>query len=116
MEQKESGPLFTDTKELKDKRVLVVGLARCGVSLVHFLTECFRVAKPGATIRLVLPDFEEMCATYLDCRKAGDHAEADFLILEIIDQCVRPRRGGKLRDFFGSLDPRKACQTDAEAA
>lgn len=76
--------------------------------IVHFLTECFRVAKPGATIRLVLPDFEEMCATYLDCRKAGDHAEADFLILEIIDQCVRPRRGGKLRDFFGSLDPRKA--------
>lgn len=76
--------------------------------IVSFLTECFRIAKPGATIRLVLPDFQEMCATYLDCRKAGNHAEADFLILEIIDQCVRPRRGGQLRDFFGSLDPRKA--------
>lgn len=76
--------------------------------IVSFLSECFRVAKPGATIRLVLPDFEEMCATYLECRRAGNHAEADFLILEIIDQCVRQRRGGELRDFFGDLDPRKA--------
>lgn len=76
--------------------------------IVSFLSECFRVAKPGATIRLVLPDFEEMCATYLECRRAGNHAEADFLILEIIDQCVRQRRGGELRDFFGALDSRKA--------
>jgi len=75
--------------------------------IASFLSECFRVAKPGATIRLVLPDFEEMCAAYLGHRKAGGHAEADFLIMEIIDQCVRPRRGGELRDFFGSLDPRR---------
>lgn len=33
-------PPFTDFKDLEGKRVLVVGLARCGVSLAHFLTEC----------------------------------------------------------------------------
>lgn len=30
---------ITDVKDLKDKRVLVVGLARSGVSMVHFLSE-----------------------------------------------------------------------------
>jgi UDP-N-acetylmuramoylalanine--D-glutamate ligase len=30
---------ITEVKDLKDKRVLVVGLARSGVSMVHFLTE-----------------------------------------------------------------------------
>lgn len=30
---------ISDIKDLKGKRILVVGLARCGVSLVHFLTE-----------------------------------------------------------------------------
>lgn len=33
-----SAPI-SDVKDLKDKRVLVVGLARSGVSMVHFLTE-----------------------------------------------------------------------------
>lgn len=33
-------PPFTEFKQLEGKRVLVVGLARCGVSLAHFLTEC----------------------------------------------------------------------------
>lgn len=31
---------INDLKDLKNKRVLVVGLARSGVSMVHFLTEC----------------------------------------------------------------------------
>lgn len=75
--------------------------------VLPFLSECFRIAKSGATIRLVLPDFEEMCVAYLDYRRTGNHAKADFLILEIIDQCVRLKRGGELREFFGSLDPQK---------
>jgi UDP-N-acetylmuramoylalanine--D-glutamate ligase len=32
-------PVMTEISELKDKRVLVVGLARSGVSMVHFLKE-----------------------------------------------------------------------------
>src|SRR5262249_51249265 len=31
---------IAELKDLKDKRVLVVGLARSGVSIVHFLVEC----------------------------------------------------------------------------
>lgn len=31
--------MFTDPSELKDKRILVVGLGKTGVSLAHFLTE-----------------------------------------------------------------------------
>lgn len=31
---------FTEFSQLEGKRVLIVGLARCGVSLAHFLTEC----------------------------------------------------------------------------
>lgn len=31
---------FTEFKDLEGKRVLIVGLARSGVSLAHFLTEC----------------------------------------------------------------------------
>lgn len=31
--------MFTEVKDLKDKKILVVGLARCGVSLVQFLCE-----------------------------------------------------------------------------
>ena len=33
-------PPFTEFKDLDGKRVLIVGLARSGVSLAHFLTEC----------------------------------------------------------------------------
>lgn len=33
-------PPFTEFSQLEGKKVLVVGLARCGVSLAHFLTEC----------------------------------------------------------------------------
>lgn len=31
--------MFTDVSELKDKKIMVVGLAKCGVSLVRFLSE-----------------------------------------------------------------------------
>ncbi|MDX9731237.1 MAG: UDP-N-acetylmuramoyl-L-alanine--D-glutamate ligase, partial [Bdellovibrionales bacterium] len=33
-------PPFSEFAELQGKRVLIVGLARSGVSLAHFLTEC----------------------------------------------------------------------------
>ncbi len=31
--------MFTDVSELKDKKIMIVGLAKCGVSLVRFLAE-----------------------------------------------------------------------------
>lgn len=68
-----------------------------------FLAECFRVLKPGGVLRLVLPDFEEMCREYLYRRENGDHSKADFLVIEIIDQCVRMEPGGELGRFYQSL-------------
>lgn len=58
---------------------------------------------PGGCIRLVLPDAEEMFSAYLRYRSSGMHEEADFLIIEIIDQCVRQRSGGELADFYAKI-------------
>jgi len=68
-----------------------------------FLAECFRVLKPGGRIRLVLPDLEELCSEYMRQRAAGEHAKADFVVLEMLDQCVRTESGGELDDYYKSL-------------
>jgi predicted SAM-dependent methyltransferase len=68
-----------------------------------FLKECHRVLEPGGVLRLVLPDLQEMASSYLRYREAGDHVRADFLVMEIIDQCVRRTAGGELGRFYRSL-------------
>lgn len=68
-----------------------------------FLRECLRVLKPGGVIRLVLPDLENMARTYLQLRDEGKHDKADFLVLEMIDQCVRRQSGGELGKYYRSL-------------
>ena len=64
------------------------------------LAECFRVLRPGGVIRLVLPDLEEMCREYLARRDAGDHEKAEFVVVEMIDQCVRLTCGGELGALY----------------
>lgn len=73
-----------------------------------FLAECFRVMKPGGQIRLVLPDMEELCREYLRQRGAGAHEKADFVMLEMLDQCVRTEPGGELGAFYKNLSRRGA--------
>lgn len=68
-----------------------------------FLAECSRVMKPGGQIRLVLPDLDELCREYLRQRDAGAHEKADFMVLEMLDQCVRTGPGGELGTFYKSL-------------
>jgi predicted SAM-dependent methyltransferase len=68
-----------------------------------FLRECRRVLKPGGTIRLVLPDCQEMFSSYLDLRSRKMDLEADFVLLEIIDQCVRRFAGGELGFFYSQV-------------
>lgn len=69
-----------------------------------FLAECFRITKPGGRIRLVLPDWEELCATYLSLRQSGSqHDKADFLLMEMLDQCVRKFSGGELGAYYSQL-------------
>ena len=65
-----------------------------------FLKECFRILKPNGVIRLVLPDFENIARTYLEFRENENHAKADFVVMEIIDQCVRNKSGGELGQIF----------------
>ena len=71
--------------------------------VVSFLSECFRITKSGGGLRLVLPDLEELCSVYLGCRARGEHDRADFLILEMIDQCVRSESGGELGKYYSHL-------------
>jgi predicted SAM-dependent methyltransferase len=68
-----------------------------------FFAECFRITKPQGKIRLVLPDFQELCTTYINNRHNSEHTKADFLILEIIDQCTRSITGGELGAYYEKL-------------
>ena len=76
------------------------------------LAECQRILKPGGILRLVLPDFEEMCAAYLMHRQSGEHGKADFLVIEIIDQSVRRYPGGELGKFYRKLKSDKGEYQD----
>jgi predicted SAM-dependent methyltransferase len=68
-----------------------------------FLSECYRIMSQNGKIRLVLPDFEELCKTYLENRQNNNHEKADFLILEIIDQYARSFSGGELGKYYHSI-------------
>lgn len=68
-----------------------------------FLNECWRVLEPGGVLRLVVPDLENIARTYLQLRDNCKHVQADFLVLEMIDQCVRRHSGGELGKFYRAL-------------
>lgn len=68
-----------------------------------FLRECYRALKPGGVLRLVLPDLEDMARTYLRLRDDGKHEQADFLVLEMVDQCVRSQSGGELGKYYQKI-------------
>ena len=70
-----------------------------------FLLECWRILKPGGVLRLVVPDLENLCRTYLYHRDQAEHIKADFVVLELLDQCVRRRSGGELGRYYKSLKP-----------
>ncbi len=68
-----------------------------------FLAECYRILKNGGKIRLVVPDLEDICREYLKQREQGNHQKADFCIIELIDQCVRTKSGGRLLEYWNTL-------------
>ena len=71
--------------------------------IAALLRECHRVLRPRGLLRLVVPDLLEMCTRYVQARQAGEHAVADRLVLEILDQCVRRRSGGELAAFYDGV-------------
>ena len=68
-----------------------------------FLQECWRILKPGGVLRIVVPDLENLCRTYLYHRDQGEHDKADFVVLELLDQCVRRQSGGELGRYYRRL-------------
>lgn len=71
--------------------------------VTSFLRECWRILKPGGVLRLVVPDLENLCRTYLHHRDQGEHDKADFVAIELLDQCVRRQSGGELGRYYRSL-------------
>jgi predicted SAM-dependent methyltransferase len=85
-------------------------------NVAAFLAECYRVLEPGGVVRLVLPDLQEMAASYLYYREAGDHARADFIVMEIVDQCVRCTTGGELGRYYQRLRTKSSVEQMEMAA
>jgi predicted SAM-dependent methyltransferase len=71
-----------------------------------FIGECFRVLKPGGTIRIAVPDLENITREYLkylESAKTGDAqaiARYEWIKLELLDQMVRNSGGGKCGQYF----------------
>ena len=67
--------------------------------------ECFRVLKSGGIFRLVIPDLEQITREYLRCLETANLGEEDYdydwIVLELLDQLVRDRQGGKMAHYLG---------------
>ena len=83
--------------------------------VASFLQECWRILKPGGVLRLVVPDLENLCRTYLNYRDLGEHDKADFIVLELLDQCVRHQSGGALGRYYRRLQSDSTFDSDVMA-
>jgi hypothetical protein len=66
----------------------------------RLLLDWRRLLKPGGRLRLVLPDFQILARRYLELRDASRHREADAVLILAVDQCVRRRPGGMLKNLY----------------
>ena len=71
-----------------------------------FVEEQFRVLKKGGVCRVVVPDLEMLCRSYLDkLEKAipgtdGSMLSYEWGVIELIDQMTREVSGGQMRAFL----------------
>jgi predicted SAM-dependent methyltransferase len=64
------------------------------------IKECYRALKPSGIIRLSLPDFEEMANAYVEAKRNGDNLASQFIMTEIVDQCVRLTPSGTFPTWY----------------
>ncbi len=78
----------------------------------RFVLECFRILRPGGTMRVVVPDLEGIARAYLsaldEVRKGEDETLYEWTRLELIDQLVREKSGGEMAEYLKRLDPGRA--------
>lgn len=74
-----------------------------------FLGECNRVLKPGGILRVVCPNWENICREYLRLLELNisnpsnmSIANYDWIMLEMFDQTVRNEPGGEMVKFLRS--------------
>ncbi len=79
----------------------------------RFVAEAFRVLKPGAVLRVVVPDLEGI-ARHVSARirktrwrgSGSANRTDDWMMLELLDQSVRSCAGGEMLRFAGNRNAR----------
>ncbi|MBK2110243.1 class I SAM-dependent methyltransferase [Francisella tularensis] len=76
------------------------------------LKESFRVLKENGIIRLVVPDLENVCQEYLRVLNLVTQDKKyeknyEWIMVELLDQLVRNKSGGKMGDIFSKVSQTK---------
>ncbi len=80
----------------------------------RLIGECFRVLRPGGILRVVVPDLEQIARLYLELHQQawqGDgtaREKYEWIKLELLDQLVRSRSGGRMGQFMAGLEDDRA--------
>jgi len=68
-----------------------------------FLDDVYRILRPGGIIRLVTPDLEFLINEYKKNYDKESFKKANFITSLILDQCVRLKSGGKLKEDMDNI-------------
>ena len=68
-----------------------------------FLKNCFKILEHKVIIIIVTPDFYEMVSSYIKATNDNNIELSEFIKIEILDQLVRTREGGRLRSAFNNI-------------
>jgi predicted SAM-dependent methyltransferase len=77
----------------------------------YFLSECFRILKPGGIIRIVVPDLENIVKEYLNQLEINRENSSPenfknytWILLELFDQVSRNKSTGEMGEFLSSKE------------
>jgi predicted SAM-dependent methyltransferase len=71
-----------------------------------FMKECYRVLKPGGTLRVVIPDLEMIALNYVKYLNEslqgvpGAEQKYNWTMLELFDQVARTQSGGEMVNYI----------------